>query len=321
MGKTVLLWGFLLFLIPSLSLAQEFPTKPINILIGYATGGTVDIPIRVLAGKVEKILGQPFVITNNGGGGGSVALGIGAKQKPDGYHLIGATTSSFIFVPQMRTVAYKHQDFVPIMQCGFTSNGTVVRSDSPWKTHKELVDYAKANPGKITYSTTGAGTPMHLIMEYIARQEGIRWIHIPYQGGGPALTALLGGHVAVSSSGIGFTPHVRAGTVRLLATQGEERIRAFPDTPTLKELGYKDFTTGAYIMLAAPKGTPPSIVKKLDDAFRKAMDDPQFIQTMTKMELDISYRNSQELWEYMEGAYARLDKLIIEGKIPRIEDK
>ena len=314
--------GFALFLmmIPILSGAQEFPNKPINILVGFAPGGAVDPTIRMLASKAEKFLGQPFVITNNGGGGGMVALSMVTKEKADGYHLVGCTSTGLVWVPQFQAVPYKLDDFAFIMHYGSPQTGLSVRADSPWTTLKGFVEYAKNNPWKVTYSTTGIGTPMHLAMEFIAKQEGIQWTHIPYRGNGPALTALLGGHVTAQSGGPEVIPHIRAGTIRLLATQGEKRRKNFSNVPTLQELGY-DFVSETMFMLTAPKGTPPSIVRKLDEAFRKAMEDMEFIQLMENMEMEITYRNAADTKKFLEEAYTRLGRLIQDLKIPTETEK
>lgn len=306
---------FFTIMIPILSAAQEFPTKPINILVGFAPGGAVDPTIRMLATKAGKFLGQPFVISNNGGGGGMVALSIVAKEKADGYHLVGITSTGLVWVPQFQVVPYKLDDFVFIMHYGAPQTGLSVRADSPWGTLKEFVEYAKNNPWKATYSTTGIGTPMHLAMEFIAKQEGLQWTHIPYRGNGPALTALLGGHVTAQSGGPEAIPHIRAGSLRLLATHGEKRMKIFPNVPTFRELGY-DFINETVFMLAAPQGTSPAIVKKLDEAFRKGMEDTEFIQMMDNMEMEITYRNSADTKKYLEEAYMRLGNLIRELKIP-----
>jgi len=319
-GWKIISLSGILFLIPILSSAQSYPTKPINVLVGFAPGGTMDISTRVLASKAEKFLGQPFIISNNGGGGGSVALGIVAKERPDGYYLAGCTSTGLIRIPQFRPVPYKLEDFIPIMHFGAPQTGLVVKADSPWKTLRELVEYAKKNPGKVTYSSTGVGSPMHLAMEYVAKQEGIQWTHVPYPGSTPALTALMGGHVTAQSGSTEWIPQVKAGEVRLLATHGEKRIKIFPDVPTFRELGY-DFINETVFMAAAPKGTPSPIVKKLEEAFHKAMDDPEFIQTMERMEIEITYRNSEDTKKYLEEAYARLGKMIIELKIPKEPEK
>jgi tripartite-type tricarboxylate transporter receptor subunit TctC len=319
-GKGMLFCGLLLFLFPRLLSAQEYPTKPINMVITFSPGGSADPSMRLLAGKTEKFLGQPFVITNNGGGGGSVAMAILAKEKTDGYHLAGCSSTSLIRIPQFRTVPYTHQDFVPIMHFGAPPSGLVVRADSPWKTMKEFVEYAKKNPGKVTYSSMGIGSPMHLAMEFIAKQEGIQWTHVPYPGSGPAFLALLGGHVTAQSGSSESFTHVREGTVRLLATHHEKRWKSFPDVPTFREVGY-DFINESVFMFAAPKGTPPSVVKRLDETFRKGMDDPEFIKTMEKLEIEVSYRNSEDLKKYLEEAYVRLGKMIRELKLPKEPEK
>lgn len=280
----------------------------------------MDISTRILASKAEKFVGQPLLISNNGGGGGSVALGIVAKEKPDGYYLAGCTSTGLIRIPQFRTVPYKLDDFVSIMHFGAPQTGLVVKADSPFKSLKDLVDYAKKNAGKVTYSSTGVGSPMHLAMEYVGKQEGIQWTHVPYPGSTPALTALLGGHVTAQSGSTEWIPQIKAGAVRLLGTHGEKRMKLFPDVPTFRELGY-DFINETVFMVAAPKGTSSPIVKKLEEAFRKAMEDPEFIQTMEKMEIEVTYRNSEDTKKYLEEAYARLGKMILELKIPKEPEK
>jgi tripartite-type tricarboxylate transporter receptor subunit TctC len=318
--KMIFLSGILIFCLPIFSFSQDFPTKPVNILVGFAPGIPTEVSIRLLAKNAEKFLGQPFVISNNGGGGGAVALGIVAKQKPDGYHLFGGTSTPLVRIPQFRPVAYKPEEFIPIMHLGAPESGLAVRADSPWKTLKDLVEYARKNPGKIAYTSTGTGLPMHLAMEYIAKQEGgIQWTHVPSGDRDPIL-ALLGGSVSACSTGTQWIPHVKAGTLRALVTYGEKRLKTFPEIPILRELGY-DFINETVILLAAPQGTPPSIVKKLDDAFRKAMDAPEFVDYMEKMEYAITYRNHGDIKRYLEDAYARIGKMIQELKIPREEKK
>ena len=317
--EVVFLSAILLF-IPILSFGQPYPTKAVNILVGFAPGGTMDISTRILASKAEKFVGQPFLISNNGGGGGSVELGIVAKERPDGYYLAGCTSTGLIRIPQFRTVPYQLEDFVPIMDFGAPQTGLVVKADSPFKTFKDLIEYARKNPGKVTYSSTGVGSPMHLAMEYVGKQEGIQWTHVPYPGSTPALTALLGGHVTAQSGSTEWIPQIKAGAVRLLGTHGEKRMKLFSDVPTFRELGY-DFINETVFMVAAPKGTPSPIVKRLEEAFHKAMDDPEFIQTMDKMEIEVTYRNSEDTKRYLEEAYARLGKMILELKLPKEPEK
>lgn len=318
--KIFLISGCFITFMPTFLTAQQYPTKPINTMVGFAPGGPLDVSIRPLVNNAGKYMGQPFFVSNNPGGGGTVAMGIIAKERPDGYHLIATTLFHFTVIPLLRALPYKFEDFVPIMEYGGPHVGLVVRSDSPWKTLKELLEYAKKNPGKVTYGTPGVGVSMHLAMEYLAKKEGIQWTHIPYPGGAPALTALLGGHITAQSGSTEWIPHVKQGSVRLLATYGDRRMESFPDVPTLKELGY-DFVNPNLYLVAAPKGTHPSIVKKLDEALHKAMEEQEFITILKNLEFDINYRNSEDTKRHLEDSRVRLEKMIIEFKIPREGEK
>jgi tripartite-type tricarboxylate transporter receptor subunit TctC len=302
------------------SLSQDFPTKPVNVMIGLAPGDSIDVTARTLLSKAEKYLGQPVMVSNRPGSVGTMAANIIAKAKPDGYNLVCCTTLSFSRTLQLQTLPFKLDDFIPIMHYGTAQSGIVVKADSPWKTFGELVEYAKRNPGKIRYSSIGAWSLPHISMELVAIKEGIQWTHIPFTGSAPALTALLGGHVEVAGSGSAFIPHVKGGTLRLLATHGEKRTETFPAVPTFRDLGYDFINTGIFLF-AGPKGIPLPAVNKLDDSFRKAMDDPEFIKVMDRLDIVVSYRNSTETRRYIEQAYREHEKRIEFLKIPKIEEK
>jgi len=315
MRRMVILFAFLLLLVPTLSFTQEYPTKPINLTIAISTGGTVDISSRMLAKVAEKFLGQPIVITNNGGGAGSVAYSILAKANPDGYHIVSSPHTPLVEVPQLRTVPYKFEDFVPVMQYAEPESGLVVRVDSPFKTFKDLIEYARKNPGKVTYTVSGTLTPHHLGMMQVAKQEGIEWTAVPVPGGDPNMP-LLGGHVTAFSGASSWKRYVDPGQFRLLVTQGEKRMKSFPDTPTLKELGY-DFVNLSIYLVSVPKGTPTPIVKKLEDAYKRATEDQEFIAYMKKAEIEIAYRNSEDTKKHLQEAHDRFAKMIVDLKIPR----
>ena len=315
MGK-IIFFGFLLFWVPSLLFAQEYPIKPINILVSHGPATSVDVAVRLLASPAEKLLGQPFVVTNNGGGGGSVGLGIVAKAKPDGYHLVGGVDYPYVLLPHLRDLPYKLEDFALIMQFAEnTTMGILVKADSPWKTLKELVEFAKKNPGKFTCSVSGVNSNMYIAMAYIAKEEGIQWTAIPYPAGDPNYP-LLGGHVTASCSGPVYIPHVQAGTLRLLATCGTERSKVFPEVPTLQELGY-NFSVVTRCLISAPKGTPLSVVKKLDDTFRKAMDNPELVNYLEKFDYLVRYRNNEELTTRLKEEKERIGNWVIQLKIPK----
>ncbi|RJQ60179.1 MAG: tripartite tricarboxylate transporter substrate binding protein [Desulfobacteraceae bacterium] len=308
--RTLLFIGIgLVLLAPAVSLSADYPTKPVNVVVTFPPGGTLDMSTRILAAKAEKFLGQPLLVSNVGGGAGSVALGQIAKKRADGYEIASCASTGLIRIPQLRAVPYSHEDFIPIMHYAAVQSGLVVKSDSPYKSLKDLVEFAKKNPGKVTYATSGAGSPMHMAMEFIAGKEGIQWTHVPYAGGAPGLAALLGGHVTAMSDSTEWIPHVKEGSLRLIATHGEKRMTSFPDVPTLRDLGY-DFINETVFMFAAVKGTPPEAVKKLNEALHKAMDDPEFIKTIRNIEFEVSYRNSEDTRKYLEDAYNRFGELI-----------
>ena len=304
-----LICGLLLVLIPVGSFAMDFPTKSVNLVVTFAPGGTLDTASRILAAKAEKFLGQPVIVSNVGGGGGSVALAQVATKKPDGYTITSCTSTGLIRIPQLRPVPYGPDDFIPVMHYASVQSGVVVKSDSPFKTFKDLIEFARKNPGKVTYATSGAGSPMHIAMEFVAMKEGIKWTHVPQTGGAPGLAAVLGGHVTAMSDSTEWLPHVKEGSLRLLVTHGEKRMKIFPNVPTLRDLGY-DFINETVFMIAAPKGTPAPVIKKLDESFHKAMDDPQFIQTISNIAFEVSYRNSEDTKKYLDDAYMRFGEMI-----------
>jgi tripartite-type tricarboxylate transporter receptor subunit TctC len=318
---TVVLGCILAVILAAPSWSQPaYPTKPINLYIGYAPGGVADISVRFMATKAEKILGQPFIVTNNGGGGSSVATGIVAKRPADGYTILGGASSGLVRLPHMQAVPYKYEEFAPIMHFATPELTPIVtKSTSPWKTFKELVDYAKKNPGKVTYSTLGVGSPMHMAMEYVAKQEKITWTHIPFPGAMPAFTALLGDHVNFCVGAGESVPYIKDGTVRILANLSEKRVKTWPNVPTLRELGY-DIYNESVFMFSAPKGTPQYIIENLQNAFRKVMDDPEFAAVMAKVEFEPSYRNAADTKKYLDDANKRIEHMVQELKLPKKQD-
>lgn len=304
--RKTLLWLTAIFsfaigmqLIPGFVSAEEkYPTKPINFLIGFPAGGTTDVCARPLVAAASKILGQPIVVVNKPGGASAVAVATLKMEKPDGY-TIGIMGSGALLSQHMRKVPYDTaKDFTPVMQYAVYLYGLVVRPDSPWNTFKEFIGYAKANPGKIRYSTAGPGSPQHLVMERLALKEKIKWTHIPFEGGAPAVSALLGGHVEACSQTTEWKKQVEAGRLRLLAVYGEKRMIDFPDVPTLLELGY-EIVAPSLICIAGPKGLLPQIVETLHGAFKKAMEDPDFIRVSRQLDQPTIYRGPQELTKHV----------------------
>ncbi|HWU37154.1 MAG TPA: tripartite tricarboxylate transporter substrate binding protein, partial [Candidatus Acidoferrum sp.] len=253
--------------------------------------------------------GQPIVVVNKPGGGSAIGAAYLRTEKPDGY-TIGILASGAVLSQHMRKVPYDSaKDFTPIMQYAVYLYGFVVRADAPWKTFKEVIDYAKANPGKIRYGTAGPGTPQHLVMERLALKENIKWTHIPFDGGGPAVAALLGGHLEAVSQTTEWKKHVESGRLRLLAVYGEKRMADFPNVPTLLELGY-DITAPSLICIVGPKGVPPKIVETLHGAFKKAIENPDFIKMSDQMDQPVLYRSPQDLGRHLTEMNEQVGTLI-----------
>jgi len=303
----------LVLLLPGLSHAQgtatKYPNRPITYILPVPPGGGPDLSSRVILKEVEKILGQPFIIVNKPGG--SFAIGIGAitVAKPDGYTIGYAGHPGMFFAPFMDKVPYHPvKDLKQIVQFGLMNVSVVVKGDSPFKKFEDVIAYARLNPRKLTYGSAGVGTAGHVFMEQVAKKEGVQLTHIPFKGGIEAQTALLGGHILVSTGDINHALF-EAGQIRLLLLISERRSTEYPDTPILKEFGY-DFPTPWFLNVAGPKGMPDEIVKRLEDAFTLATKEPAFIKGMKDLRLMVVYRNSQELGDYVATNYEIFGRLL-----------
>ena len=294
--------GCFVLLCSGLVWSQAFPTKSITLLINSAPGQLGDVTTRATAIKAEKFLGQPFTFVNNNAGGGAVAFGMIKKVKPDGYTIMSTATGNLVWLPYTRAVDYKLEDYTPIATNLLMTSGIVVKADSPWKTFKEFVAYAKANPGKVSYAITSAGVPMDIAMQYVAKQEGIRWTAVPTPGSDPNMM-LLGGHVTAYSGSTSWIQHVKSGAFRLLAMHSAERLKEFSDVPTFRELGY-DFVHESWSVFLAPKGTPESVVKKIGEALRQALNDKEVADLYAKFGVYLTYRDhvqtTKDLYESRE---------------------
>jgi len=299
----VFLTGFMMN--PILGQALDFPKRPIILVVPYLAGGTTDMSTRALAEAAKKHFGQPVIVENRPGGGSAVGVGSIVGKEPDGYLLSVAVDTlhrtSYINKLSFDTV----KDVTPIIQfCGYIY-GVWVRADSPYKTLKDLVDYAKANPGKISYMGAGVGSGGHIAMEELAYYAGgVKFTHIPSKGDAEATTALLGGHTDVGGCTTGLVPLLRAGKLRLLAVFTEKRAEMLPDVPTVAECGYKAVHNNPIIVFG-PKGMPKDVVKALHDGFRKAIDESSFRATLEKYEMPVMYKNTDDCTKYWAEAYVR----------------
>ncbi len=275
--------------------AAEYPTKPITLVIPWPPGGSGDMVGRVLANSAAKYLGQPIIVENKSGGGGTVGPTLVLAKASDGYTIgVMASTSLAISWHMGKMDFNPIDDLTPIIRYTGALYGIVVRADSQWKTIQEFIQYSEQNPKKISYGTPGVGTGPHLAMERLASLgKKIQWIHVPFKGGAPAHVALLGNHVDAVSDSSGWAPLVDAGKLKLLGTFGEKRSARYSQTPTLKETGY-DVVAQTPHEIFGPKGMPQPIITKLHDAFQKAMNDAAFQDVLNKIGFDLVYLNSEE---------------------------
>jgi tripartite-type tricarboxylate transporter receptor subunit TctC len=258
----------------SLAHAQNFPSRPITLVIPFAPGGSTSIVGRGVADKMGELLGEKVVVDNRPGAGGTVGTKAVAKSEPDGYTLLLGYTGTLAIGPSLyKNVGYDpRKDFAPIGLIGNAPNSLVVNPSFPAKTVGELIAYAKANPGKVNFGSAGAGTASHITGEYFARAAGITLVHIPYKGTGPALTDLLGGHIPMAFAPVPAShANVAAGKLRALAVTSTTRSGLMPEVPTIAESGLAGFDASLYYGLVAPAGTPRPIIDKLNKALHDAL--------------------------------------------------
>ncbi len=272
--------------------AQTFPSRPITLIVPWPPGGGTDIHLRKLGEIAGKKLGQPVVIENRSGGSGMNGPATMAKTaKPDG-HTISQLAITAFRIPHMQKVDWDPlKDFTYIIGVSGYTFGVVVKADSPFKTFRDLIDYARANPGRLSYGTPGTGTSLHLAMEEIAARTGVKLLHVPFKGNAESTQALMGGHIMAQADSTGWGRHVDAGTFRLLATLGEKRTRW--NAPTVKELGIDTVSDSPY-GLVGPKGMPPQVVKALHDGFKAAMEEPEHLKTLQQLDQVYWYKSGED---------------------------
>jgi tripartite-type tricarboxylate transporter receptor subunit TctC len=306
------------------AIAQDaFPSRAITMIVPFPPGGVADVTGRPTAAALEKILKQPVVVTSRPGAGGAVGNAAVANAKPDGYTILMAL-SSISVIPAAdvlfdRKPAYSLDQFAPIALITADPTLLTVHPSLPAKTLKELVALARSKPGQLSYSSSGIYGALHMPMEMFLHAAKLKMRHVPTTGGGPAITALLGGHVDLTAGGpAAITPHVKAGKLRPLASWGPKRHEGFPDVPTFKELGY-DIEYLIWAGMFAPKGAPDGVMKVLRDAARKAVEDPEFKGMMAKVNSPVQYLDAPEFGKFWMADAKRLaDVVKVVGKV---EDK
>ena len=273
-----------------------YPTRPIECVIPFAPGGPTDTAIRLIQPQLSANLGVPLVLVNKAGGGGALGMDAVAKAKPDGYTLAATVRSTVTILPATQPdVTYKLGDFAVVGAYALDSQVVLVKAGSPWKTLEELVDYAKKNPGKLSYGTAGLGTNSFFTMELLKLTYGLDMTHVPFGGSGPVKNAVLGGHVQVGAASLSpMLSVLKSGDVVALAISATKRIPAIPNVPTMTEKGQPDASLSTWAELYAPAKTPKAVIDRLAQALEKTMKDPAVVSAIEKAGLVVEYHPPEE---------------------------
>ena len=269
--------------------AQDYPNRTITMVIPYSAGGPTDAMARMLATAIRPVLGQTMIVENKAGGGSNIGAEYVARAQPDGYTLM-LGTSAPLAINQYLYANLKYdplKSFAPVIQVGYLPNVLLVNPSVPAKNARELIAYTKANPGKVSFASSGSGASSHLAGVMFNMQTGTDILHVPYKGTGPALNDLLGGQVQVAFTDVlSALPFLEAGKLRALAVTSAKRSRALPDVPTLDEQGVKGFDASVFFGVVAPAGTPKPVIAKLNAAFLKVLEDPEIKARLLKQGLE-----------------------------------
>lgn len=295
--------------LPGLAQVQSYPSRPIRLICPWPAAGSSDIVMRAIGDSLGRVLGVQVVVDNKPGASGMLGPNELLKAAPDGYTL-SQLTIGIARLPHMQKMQFDPLRDFSFIACltGYTF-GIVVKADSPFKTVKDLVQFAKANPGKFSYGSTGTGTTPHLVMEEFASKAGIELTHVPFKGSSDGLQALLGGHIMAHSDATGWAPHVDSGAMRLLATYGSKRTKRWPQVATLNELGY-DTVSDSPFGIGGPRGMDPAVVRKLQDAFKKTLSDPAVLAAFEKYDQPVIYMDSEAYAKFILESYVKEKRLI-----------
>jgi len=314
----------LLALVPGAAAAQapDYPSRPITMVVGFPPGGQADLAARPVSGAMERNLRQAVVVQNRPGGAGAIGSGFVARAAPDGHTLLMAL-SSLAVIPEAeklfgRPPPYTVEQFAPIGLVNADPTMLAVPANAPWRNLAEFVAAARARPGDIPYGSSGAYGTLHVAMEMFAASAQIRLLHVPFQGAGPAITALLSSNIPALASAPGtLTQHVQSGRLRVLGCWGRERAPAFPDVPTFMERGFRDVEFYIWAGLFAPAATPAPVVTRLRDAVRQSVQDPDLVRAFTAAGAPVAYMDAPDFARFFAEDSARLVAAV--RKIGRVE--
>jgi tripartite-type tricarboxylate transporter receptor subunit TctC len=302
---TLLIWAVCAF-------AQDYPNRPIRIIVPTPAGGPVDVMARVLANALPAVLGQNVFIENKPGAGNSIGSRQAAAADPDGYTLMVSAASGLIMSPMIvRNAGYDASSFAPIALIAETPQVLVIKPQLPFQSVAELVAYAKANPGKLNYSTGGIGTLPHLNAELFKSASGANILHVPYKGGGPSLTAVVAGEVQMTFDTVSTSLQlIQDGKLRALAIVGRKRAPELPDVPAMPEIGFPAVTSGAWTALMAPHNTPPAIVARLNAATNAALDSELMKTALAKLGAEPRGGTPQDLADHIDREIAKWKPIV-----------
>lgn len=300
------------------ALAQGgYPAKTITMIVPAAAGGTTDLAARMAAQALAPVIGQSVVVDNKGGGNGSIAASLVRRAEADGYTLLMQYSGYHVISPHLtKARIWEQGDFQPVANVLSAPQIIVVRSELPVKTLAELVAYAKANPGKLNYASSGNGSLQHVTGAMLEQQAGIKMVHVPYKGTGPALQDLLGGQVDLTfGTAPPFMPHVQSGKLRVLAVTGAQRLPSLPDAPTTAEAGYAGVNATSWFAVFAPAATPKPVIDKLTADLKKVVENPAFKQKAQEQGATADYMNPQQLGAMVKTEWANWAQVVKSSKI------
>jgi tripartite-type tricarboxylate transporter receptor subunit TctC len=290
-----------------------YPDKPIKIIIGFPAGGPLDAHIRLLVDKLQSTLGQTVIVDYKAGAGGTVGAQFVAQSLPDGYTLLLANTGTMVINPAIYTKAPYDtlRDFQPIARTAQQPLALIVNKDVPANSLKELIAYAKANPGKLNYGSAGNGGISHLVPEMLKSETGIFMVHIPFKGSAPAFTDLIAGHVQFMAESVPQAAnYAKQGKAKALAVTSAKRNAALPNTPTVIETGVANLEVVGFYGILAPKGTPPDVTNKLSQAFKDTLESPEIQKKMIEQGADPAYLNADQFTKFLATEMPRWAKAV-----------
>lgn len=315
-GRIALAAGLALGMGTVASAQDGYPNKPITMVVPASAGGTTDLAARMTAQALGPVLGQTLMVENKGGGNGNIAAAQVKRAEADGYTLLMQYSGFHVISPHLGKSSWELKDFVPVANVLSAPQIVVVRGDLPVNTMQELVAYAKANPMKLNYASSGNGSLQHVTGVQLERAAGVQMMHVPYKGTGPALQDLLGGQVDLTfGTAPPFMPHIQAGKLKVLAVTGKERLPSLPDVPTTAETGFPGVNATSWFAMFAPAGTPAAIVSKLESDVRNALAEPAFQQKARDQGAAADFMDSKALGDMVQRDWDMWAQIVKEANI------